>query len=210
MALNLTAEQRAIVAQAKEITKTSQAERNRALRAERKERRKQLAQSTAPNKRDPRQLDAGFLSWLHVDLPCIGCLIEGPGPVGFASIEAAHQKVAIAAKGWSKGGLGPRVHDAGRTCPLCQWHHTIAANACDNGQRQFWDRLGLGDDVADFCRELALAYRNHDDGAQVVKSWAAAGLAGRASMREDGAAQPSRDAINPLKSTVSGSTGGAG
>lgn len=176
--INLTAEQREIVAQAKAITKDSQSDRNRALRAERKERRKALAESAAPNKRDPRQHDAGFLAWLHVDLPCIGCLIEGPGPVGFATIEACHQKLAIAAKGWAKSGLGPRTHDH-KCAPLCQWHHTIAANACDKGQRQFWDRLGLGDHVADFCADLFHAYRTHEDGASVVRSWATGGKAGR-------------------------------
>ena len=197
--ITLTAEQREIVAQGKAITKASNAERNKALRAERKERRKQLAESAAPNKRDPRQLDAGFMSWLHVDLPCIACLIEGPGAVEYANIEAAHQKVAIAAKGWSKGGLGPRVHDGGRTCPLCAWHHTIAANACDKGQRQFWDRLGLGDDIADFCRDLYTAYRAHDDGATVVRSWAAAGLSGRVLGREDGQLRDEHESsANPL------------
>lgn len=178
MTLNLTAEQRAIVAQAKAITKGSQAERNRAARAERKERRKQLAESAAPNKRDPRQLDAGFLAWLHVDLPCIGCLIEGPGPVGYGEIEACHQKLSIAAKGWAKAGLGPRTHDH-RCVPLCQWHHTIAANACDKGQRQFWDRLGLGDDVATFCAELYSAYRCHEYGEPIIRAWAGVGKAGR-------------------------------
>ncbi len=179
MTLQLTAEQRAIVAQAKEITKGSQSERNRALRAERKERRKQLAESAAPNKRDPRQHDAGFLAWLHVDLPCIGCLIEGPGPVGYGEIEACHQKVAIASKGWSKGGLGPRVSDA-RACPLCVWHHRLAGNSCDTGgQRKFWDRVGLGDEVATFCAELYSAYRCHEYGEPIILGWAAAGKAAR-------------------------------
>lgn len=177
--ITLTAEQRAIVAQGKAITKTANADRNKALRAERKDRRAQLAESAAPGKRDPRQLDPGFLSWLHDDLPCIGCLIEGPGPVEFATIEAAHQKLSIAAKGWKKAGLGPRTHDA-RCVPACAWHHTIAANACDKGQRQFWDRLGIGDEVATFCAELFHAYRCHEDGEPIVRAWAAFGLAARA------------------------------
>lgn len=110
-----------------------------------------------PGQRDPRQVDNAFMAWLHVDTDCIACLIEGraanPGP-----IEAAHQKQAIAAKGWREGGLGPRVHDA-RCCPLCAWHHRLATNSCDTGgQRKFWDRLGLGDGIADFCADLKAAF----------------------------------------------------
>jgi len=177
--VTLTHEERAAVDLGKAITRRANRERNTALRAERKERTKAVIASTAPGKRDPRQRDAGFLSWLHVDIPCIGCLIEGPGAVGFANIEAAHQKLNIAAAGWSKG-LGPRVHDVGRTCPLCAWHHTIAANSCDRGQRQFWDRMGLGDDVASFCRDLGEAFRAGQSGREVVLSYVAAAKAGRA------------------------------
>lgn len=185
MTIRLTVEERAVVALGKAITGRVNRARNVDLRAERKERQKAVVESTAPNRRDPRQRNAGFLSWLHHDLPCIGCLVEGPGPVGFATIEAAHQKVAIAAKGWAKGGLGPRVHDLGRTCPLCAWHHTVAANACDNGQRQFWDRLGLGDDVADFCAALADAFTNHQPGRAVVVAFADAAKTRRLEARSN-------------------------
>ena len=75
------------------------------------------------------------------------------------------------------------VHDLGRTCPLCAWHHTIAANACDKGQRQFWDRLGLGDEVADFCRDLGEAYRTGRPGRPVITSFAAAAIANRAALQ---------------------------
>lgn len=179
MVLTRTLEERRAIELADKVKKRESQERARARAAQRRQTQAALKESAAPNKRDPRQRDVGFLSWLHEDLPCIGCLVEGPGPVGYATIEAAHQKVAIAAKGWSKGGLGPRVHDLGRTCPLCVWHHTAAANACDKGQRQFWDRIGLGDDVADFCRALADAYLAGRPGRAVVTSFAAAAIADR-------------------------------
>lgn len=122
--------------------------------------------------RDPRQKNDAFLSWLHVDTDCIACLIEGrpanPGP-----IEAAHQKLAISAKGWREGGLGPRIHDA-RCCPLCAWHHRLAPNSCDTGgQRKFWDRLGLGDGVADFCSDLYAAFRTDEPALPIIQRWAA-------------------------------------
>lgn len=121
--------------------------------------------------RDPRQVDPAFLAWLHVDTDCIACLIEGR-PERAGPIEAAHQKVAIAAKGWRQGGLGPRIHDH-RCAPLCAWHHRLAPNSCDTGgQRKFWDRLGLGDDVADFCAELHAAYRADEPAMPIIRRWA--------------------------------------
>lgn len=125
----------------------------------------------AKGQRDPRQEDPAFMAWLHVDSDCIACLIEGrpanPGP-----IEAAHQKLAIASRGWREGGLGPRIHDA-RCVPLCAWHHRLAPNSCDTGgQRKFWDRLGLGDRIADFCRDLHAAFKSGEPALPVVMAWA--------------------------------------
>lgn len=178
--MTLTHEERAAVDLGKAITRRANRERNTALRAERKERTKAVIASTAPGKRDPRQRDAGFLSWLHVDIPCIGCLIEGPGPVGFATIEAAHLKISLADKGWAKAGLGNRTHDA-RCVALCAWHHRLAANSCDTGgQMKFFTRLGLGADVADLCRDLFDAYRAGQSGREVVLSYVAAAKVARA------------------------------
>lgn len=204
MTLTLTAEARAIIAEADRLKKAARKPAKLADKLERRDRRKALAESTAANKRDPRQHDAGFMSWLHADLPCIGCLIEGPGPVGYATIEAAHQKISIAAKGWKKAGLGPRTHDA-RCCPLCAWHHRISRNSCDvGGQANFWARMGIGDDVADFCAELLHAYRTHDDGAEVVRSWAAAGLSGRAKKPEDGRLRDEFDSLPATRAKAEG------
>jgi hypothetical protein len=124
--------------------------------------------------RDPRQRDPAYLAWLHRGIPCIACVAYGfplgHGETWFA-IEAAHQNLPIASKGWSGRGLGKRTHDA-RAVPLCAWHHRLSPNACDNGQRAFWDRLGLGDDVADFAAELHAAYTAGAPGRPVVERWA--------------------------------------
>jgi hypothetical protein len=133
---------------------------------------KAVTASSAPGKRQPRERDSQFMSWLHQDIPCIACLIEGQGPSEARHIEAAHQKLAIAAKGWSNGGLGPRVSDA-RCVALCAWHHRLAPNSCDTGgQRKFWDRLGIGDNVADLCRSLHATFLAGGDGAAVVYRFA--------------------------------------
>lgn len=121
--------------------------------------------------RDPRETDKAFMAWLHVDTDCIACLIEGR-PADCGAIEAAHQKLAISAKGWREGGLGPRIHDS-RCAPLCTWHHRLAPNSCDTGgQRKFWDRLGLGDGVADFCADLYAAFKADAPAMAVIRSYA--------------------------------------
>lgn len=131
--------------------------------------------------RNPRQLDAAYVSWLHVDVACIACLIEGPAPNPHglqSTIEAAHQNLAIAAKGWRERGGGKRIHDA-RCVPLCTLHHTGLPNACDNGQRKFWDRLGLRDAVADFASELVAAFRDGSPAMPIIRKFAALGLSSR-------------------------------
>lgn len=128
----------------------------------------------AKGQRDPRQTDAAYLSWLHEDTVCIACLIEGEpmNPHGLPNrIEAAHQNLAIAGKGWRERGGGKRIHDA-RTVPLCTLHHTGLPNACDNGQRKFWDRLGLGDDIADFAAALYAAFKHGAPALQVIQQFA--------------------------------------
>jgi hypothetical protein len=129
---------------------------------------------TGQGQRDPRQTDAAYLAWLHVDTACIACLIEGgaANPHGLQNIiEAAHQNLAIAGKGWRERGAGKRIHDA-RCVPLCTLHHTGMPNACDNGQRKFWDRLGLGDSVADFCADLKAAFDQGRPAMPVIVQWA--------------------------------------
>lgn len=122
--------------------------------------------------RDPRQEDAAYLAWLHDGTDCIACMIEGR-KADRGAIEASHQKLAIASKGWREGGLGPRVHDR-RCVPLCTWHHRLAPNSCDTGgQRKFWDRLGLRDGIADFCADLNAAFDQGLPAMPVIRKWAA-------------------------------------
>lgn len=70
-------------------------------------------------------------------------------------------------------GLGKRIHDA-RVVPLCTLHHTGLPNACDNGQRKFWDRLGLGDRIADLCAELYAAFKADAPAMSVLQKFSRA------------------------------------
>ena len=79
-------------------------------------------------------------------------------------------KLGIASHGWTECGRGVRPNDA-RCLPVCAWHHRLAPDACDVNQRKFFDRIGLGDDVADLCDELYAAYRHGQDGAAVIHRW---------------------------------------
>lgn len=123
----------------------------------------------ANGQRQPRAFEPLYLAWLRT-LPCVACMIEGPPPAGIGQnpIEAAHQKLAIASAGWKEGGGGVRTHDR-RCVGLCRWHHQHAPNACDKGQRRFWDRLGLGDGIATLCSDLHAAFLSGSDGAAVIQ-----------------------------------------
>jgi hypothetical protein len=129
----------------------------------------------AKGQREPRLRDPAFLQWLR-RLPCIACETELRLPSmrwDCGRVQAAHQKLAIASKGWREGGLGPRVDDQ-RACPICEWHHLLAPDACDKGQRAFWRRL-FGDEavVADLCADLFAAFKANADGAEVIRAFAA-------------------------------------
>ena len=116
--------------------------------------------------------DHDYLRWLHCGIPCVACLIEQLPPSPTSALEAAHQKLGISSRGWHEGGSGVRVSDD-RCVVLCRWHHRLAPNACDNGQRAFWDRLGVGDRVADLCAELYAAYQAGQSGGAVVRGFIA-------------------------------------
>jgi len=115
-----------------------------------------------------RETDPGFMSWQHESaIGCIACEIEGqPGAATLQGernpIEVAHQRVS----GWKKGVRG---HDRD-SCVLCRWHHQMAPNACDKGQRQFWERLGV--DAAEYCTALYQAFRANADGVEVFRRFA--------------------------------------
>ncbi|MDP1598976.1 hypothetical protein [Phenylobacterium sp.] len=110
------------------------------------------------------EADAGFMSWLHdSELTCVACEIEGPPTADQLKgepnpMEVAHQRV----DGWKKGVKG---HDR-NSCILCRWHHQLAPNACDKGQRQFWARLRV--EASDFVTALHQAYRSGNDGQVVI------------------------------------------
>jgi hypothetical protein len=113
-----------------------------------------------------REVDPAFMRWQHESgLTCIACAIEGPPSVAMLQgernpIEVAHQRVG----GWKKGVRG----DDKNSAPLCRWHHQLAPNACDKGQRHFWQRLGVGENVGAFCAALHDAYTCGRSGQAVI------------------------------------------
>lgn len=132
-------------------------------------------------KREPVD-DGGsaYMAWLHVDIPCLACLVVGKGSrQRYAGrIEAAHQKLQVADRGWHRraGRRGPHW-----TCvPLCAGHHRIGPLCCDPAQTKFWSIIGLAvEQVVDFAEELNEAFRKDASGAAVVRRYASIAAAQR-------------------------------
>lgn len=154
-------------AQVRELERPDREQRKIAqakLRASR-ERRPERVQHTRAKPKGGREVDHGFMSWQHESgLTCIACEILGAPTPGQLQgernpIEVAHQRV----DGWKKGVRGHDRH----SCPLCRWHHQLAPNACDKGQKAFWERLGI--DAADFCAALYATFMGGSPGAAVIR-----------------------------------------
>ena len=113
------------------------------------------------------EADKPFMSWLHESgLACVACEAEGPPTPAMLQgernpMEVAHQRVT----GWKKGVKEDDKH----SCILCRWHHQLAPNACDKGQRQFWDRLGIV--AADYTAALHAAFRGGSDPHRVLRQF---------------------------------------
>lgn len=126
--------------------------------------------NTAPlRQREPSEKNPSYLRWLHDRIPCIACRIESGGSHN-TRLEACHQHMDIASKGWVAQ-RGKKVSDQ-KCVILCGWHHRLAPDACDVNQRAFWDRLGIGDGIADLCNDLFEAFQRGEDGAAVIRRWA--------------------------------------
>jgi len=143
----------------REARKIAQAQA-RAARERRIGKREPKIQHARAKPKGGRVRDGAYLSWLHDGLPCVACLVEGqPHTFGEPNpIEAAHQRI----RGWKKGVRA----DDDACVPLCRWHHQLAPNACDKGQRQFWDRLEI--DPAELCADLYAAFRAGASGLAVI------------------------------------------
>jgi hypothetical protein len=157
----LKAELRRLESPTREARKIAEAQRRAVREAGRSPRVKQARSKP----KGGHEADAGYMAWQHESgLVCIACEIEGPPSPSTLQgepnpIEVAHQRV----DGWK---AGRKAHDR-HSCPLCRWHHQLAPNACDKGQRKFWARLEI--DAADYCAALHQAYRADADGHAVQR-----------------------------------------
>ena len=156
----------------------------------------QRAEPVAKGQREPRERDEGYLAWLR-QLPCIACYVAFGLLHYRVPNEAAHQKLAIASRGWKEGGGGKRTHDR-RCVPLCPYHHQHAFDACDKGQRKFWQRM-FGDEaaVADLCADLYAAFKGGADGAAVIRSYAERASSARRSTDEAAHKMTNNKAVKP-------------
>jgi hypothetical protein len=145
-------------------------QRRRAADIARDGRQKIAGPKLAARKRQPAD-DGGaaYMAWLHHDIPCIACLILGRS--AHPKIEAAHQKLQMADRGWNRtaGRRGPH-----RTCvALCAGHHRLGKPCCDPAQTKFWALLGFTvERVIDFVEALNAAFDSDLPGAPVVREFA--------------------------------------
>lgn len=111
--------------------------------------------------REPRRHERPYLEWIR-GLPCPHCAILGRTNL---RSEAAHCKLAIAAHGWREAGVQEKSSDR-RAVPLCAEHHRGGSGEHMNGQRAYWDSLG----ICPGCLAIALAsaYDAHASGAMVI------------------------------------------
>ena len=148
----LTAEKRARLTElrreVKALTSPDRKERNAALARARKARSAALKASEAPNKREERELDRGFLAYLRRQ-PCEAAHRGGcSGP-----IEAAHIRFNDG-PGRQNPGAGRKNHDR-HANPLCRFHHQHDQHA--RSERAFW--RDLGKDAYDIAAAHYAAYQ---------------------------------------------------
>lgn len=147
-----------------------------AKEAEKRERKaaQKVRKANAPAKfeKRPKPMEdsgAAYMAWLHDDLPCIACVVLGKHTLPALSnpIEAAHQKMQVADRGWHRraGRRGPHW-----TCvPLCAGHHRIGPLCCDPAQTKFWSVVGFEpEQVIDLAEALNAAFREGRSGGVVI------------------------------------------
>ena len=132
----------------KALTSDDRETRNAAQRRARKARSEALKASQAPNKREERQLDRGFLAYLRRQ-PCEAAHLGGC----LGAVEAAHIRFNDG-PGRQNPGAGRKNHDRNAT-PLCRHHHQHDQHT--RSERSFW--RDLGKDAYDTAAGHYAAYR---------------------------------------------------
>jgi hypothetical protein len=148
----LPAEKRRAIADLKrelrDLTSEDRAVVRKAMQRARRARSEALKASRAPNKRDERERDPGFLAYLR-RCPCEAAHLGGcEGP-----IEAAHIRFSDGANGRNPG-MGRKNHDRNAN-PLCRHHHQHDQHK--RNERAFW--LSLGKDAYATAAGHMRAYR---------------------------------------------------
>lgn len=134
----LSAEKRKAVADLKrqiaDLMSDDRAVVRQAMRKSRKDRSDALRASRAPNKREEREREPGFLAYLRRQ-PCEAAYLgDCSGP-----IEAAHIRYSDASKGSVNPGMQRKNHDRFAN-PLCRHHHQHDQHT--RRERAFWGDLG--------------------------------------------------------------------
>ena len=166
---NLTQEERKALAAAQArvrelLDPIKEAQRIKAAKLKRE--RNRAAGKRAPEQRQPRELDAGYLAFLR-RLPCVAGVM-GHGDCQGAT-QAAHLRFSDASRDRRNPGLGNKPHDRHAT-PLCAHHHLRDQHA--RQEQAFWN--GLGVDPGDLSAALYAAYQAGEDGLAVLRRFAPA------------------------------------
>lgn len=162
-----------VKAELRKLTARKRTEDSAKLRAHRKEMVKRVGKR-APEQRQPRERDPGYLAFLR-RLPCIAGLL-GDGDCEGAT-QAAHLRFSDHKQGRTNPGLQSKPSDRHAT-PLCAGHHLRDQHAGE--ERAFWNRLGI--DPGDLSNALYAAYLAGEDGAAAMRRFCPAeySRAGRA------------------------------
>lgn len=142
------------------IVRADKARQRKARKEAAREHIRAIVATKAPNQRQPRERDNGYLQFLR-RLPCV---IDGARPS-----DAAHTRFANLAVGRVNPGMAKKPHDR-HAVPLCRSCHT---DQHANNEAVWWARHGIDPDA--LSASLYAAFLAGQDGSPIIRRFAGGG-----------------------------------